>query len=386
MKTRLCDLSPQHFMHHIKMLLFIHGGRLSGLSPAALLALGRVRVSVAVLDPPTEVHVFEDRVEALAVVAGPLVTAAAHGASRECLDVRIAVTGGILDVEDRLVIVGKGREVRALVVLHALFVHREVHDVDNAVDDGGSVLEACDHALIRGLLGQEAHEVDRVFLAQVEPVLVVVAVHVVRVDGVAAHVGGYGDAVRHDVADILAVQLEPVLAGPAVQLLALVVVVEPPRVGAVRLVGPGAEVADDRHVPLLQVADDGQVLVEEHVDVVDGHLWVARVGGGDVAVVVYREGLAEHDLPLGVQRQVARRGGEGAVPRAGWLAAIPIVIVVVAATVAEPKAEPETKCQCQYYDDGDSDKGPLLPAKAAMGIVAIDKLGLVIGDGLGGSL
>jgi hypothetical protein len=47
-----------------------------------------------------------------------------------------------------------------------------------------------------------------------------ISVNVVGIDGVAAFVGSILDALRHNVADILAAQLQPPFAGPTVQFLA----------------------------------------------------------------------------------------------------------------------------------------------------------------------
>lgn len=118
-----------------------------------------------------------------------------------------------------------------------------------------------------------------------------VAINVVRVDAVAPLLGRKLDARRHDVAHVLALEVQPALAGPVVHGLAEVGLCELLGVGAPLLVRAGAEVADDLLAEGMERRDGLGAIVEE-VNVVDVH--VGRHGGPARVDAQWR---VEDDLP-----------------------------------------------------------------------------------------
>jgi hypothetical protein len=119
-----------------------------------------------------------------------------------------------------------------------------------------------------------------------------VSVNVVRVDRVAALRSRVRNPGRHDGPHVRAVQVEPVLARPAVELAPAVGRGEVARVGPAGLVRARAEVAHNL-LPERVQRGDGRVAVPEHVDVED------RGGAGDDGLRIRRQldGAVEHDLP-----------------------------------------------------------------------------------------
>lgn len=104
-----------------------------------------------------------------------------------------------------------------------------------------------------------------------------VSIHVVGVNGVAAHLGGKVDAVPNDVPDIVVTDVEPPLLWPIGERGAEVAILEPIRVRPVRLVGAGAEVANDFPALIMQLSDDtprvfAVIRVGVQVDIVDGYV------------------------------------------------------------------------------------------------------------------
>ena len=81
------------------------------------------------------------------------------------------------------------------------------------------------------------------------------SIDVVWVDGCAAFLGRELDTRLHDAFDVLALDIDPVLAFPAVQTLAVVVRSKLVCIVAPVFAGAGAEVADDLVALALQGAD-----------------------------------------------------------------------------------------------------------------------------------
>lgn len=161
---------------------------------------------------------------------------------------------------------------------------------------------------------QELEIVDRVLGREIEPIVVLlpmtmtristvtvamcfrhvekkeayITVNVVGVNGIASLGRGELDAVPHDAANIVAVEVQPALVGPSVKGLAQIRLVEPALIRPEGLVRTGAEVANDLPVAL-QRLECLRVVVKE-VQVPDGHI---RAGGS----VCELDGALEHDLP-----------------------------------------------------------------------------------------
>ncbi|KAL1839414.1 hypothetical protein VTK73DRAFT_4043 [Phialemonium thermophilum] len=114
----------------------------------------RRRRPVAVLDPAVQLHPLQHRAEP----AAP--TRVARRLPRRIGDAALLRAVRVLDVEDGLAGAHEGSEGGALVVLGALLVHGEVHDVQHVVDEVARVLEPDGQAALGALGGQEAHKVD----------------------------------------------------------------------------------------------------------------------------------------------------------------------------------------------------------------------------------
>jgi hypothetical protein len=124
------------------------------------------------------------------------------------------------------------------------------------------------------------------------------SIGVIRVDGCAAILCCELDSRLHDAANIVALDVDPVLALPAVQALAVIVRIELVRILAPVFAGSGAEVADDLLVLVLQ-GTDGRRLVVEEINV-DGSDARTLSAGKVVKVGVC---LVENDVPRSSSRE-----------------------------------------------------------------------------------
>lgn len=116
-----------------------------------------------------------------------------------------------------------------------------------------------------------------------------ITVNVVGVNGIASLGRGQLDAIPHDAANIVAVEVQPALVGPSVKGLAQIRLVEPALIRPEVFVRTGAEVANDLLPVALQRLECLCVVVKE-VQIPDGHI---RAGGP----VCELDGALEHDLP-----------------------------------------------------------------------------------------
>lgn len=129
-----------------------------------------IDLSITVSRAAVEVHVLHDLAEAVGASRIALVLTNVLGLGVGNL---VNVIGRVLNVEDGLVGLDKGRKGLALAEGDALLVDGEVDVADDVFDDRPGVLETNGHVVLAGLVGEEAHVVDRVLSGEAAAVVIV---------------------------------------------------------------------------------------------------------------------------------------------------------------------------------------------------------------------
>lgn len=179
-----------------------------------------------------------------------------------------------------------------------------------------------------------------------------ITIDVVGVDCITALGPRKRDTIFHNAADIWAAKVQPPLAGPSVERLAQIRLVEAVFVGPEVLVRARAEVADDLLPIALQRLKRRCVVVKEvQVEDADVRIW----GRGRV---VELDGVLEHDLPCRIDAGLPRRCSIGTAWKAfgdnagagrAWAGAVLVRgPVTVSLRQADAQADPES--------DGDNKK------------------------------
>lgn len=147
-------------------------------------------------------------------------------------------------------------------------------------DDGSSILQPEGETVLDGRRGEDVvDEVDGVLLGKAKAVIVIlllsvylllkcgifdrisyICVHVVGIDGVTSHLRCSGNTALHNAGDVRALQIQPKLAGPALELCTLILGSEFVGIRTTRLIRTGAEVANDLLADLMQGVDLALVL------------------------------------------------------------------------------------------------------------------------------
>ncbi len=96
-----------------------------------------------------------------------------------------------------------------------------------------------------GFVSQEVHVVDSVILCQAQAVVIIIAIDVVRVDSIATLLFGDVQSGGHDPANVVTLDVQPVLSIPAIKTVAYVALAELIIVGSPVLRAAGGEVTDD---------------------------------------------------------------------------------------------------------------------------------------------
>ena len=181
---------------------------------------------------------------------------------------------GVLNVENRLVDLGKGSIDITLVILSALLIDRPLHLVNNGANDITTVLETDSHATRVSLSSKESQEVNRVRLSQAKTVLIAICIDVVRVHAITALLLCHVQARSHDRSNAGGLDVEPLLAWPVIEVAAEICGGELADIGPPVFVRTSGEVAYDLAALGLEGGDRGCGVVEQ-VDVPD-----VSVGGG----------------------------------------------------------------------------------------------------------
>ena len=184
--------------------------------------------SPAVLPPPlvcwhrdwaqlgelVEVHVLDDGGE---TVCGRRTTDIVVGVASDAIVGVLIVALGVLDVEHGLLLIKEHMQSVAFVVLQTLLVDGPLHLVDDLRDNLKGVLEPNGQAACVSRISKEVHVVDAVIRGQTETIVVVVSVDIVWVNSVAAFLLRHVKAALHDFADVVAVDVDPVLSIPSLK-------------------------------------------------------------------------------------------------------------------------------------------------------------------------
>lgn len=211
-------------------------------------------------------------------------------------------------MEDGFSRLDKWQKLLLVVVLDALLLHAEFDMPNHPRNDISRVLQPGRETPGVSLPRQKQDVVDGIVLGELQAVLVVVGVDIVRVDAIKALLARQVEPSQHDAPHGGRARAHPCFAVPVVHLAAQVGLGELRGIGAPFLVRAGREVGDDLVATLVQRRDGGGGRVEEvqDVDSVVGQGWVVeaeRVPEDVVPSGAYR------GLPEGVEAHRAGRDG-----------------------------------------------------------------------------